>query len=76
LQGHHFLHRLAENEDIVVADLFLDLDIGAVERADGERAIEGELGRKTTFNRPFTRGSASMCAPTALIALMMALARS
>ena len=33
----------AEDEDVVVADLLLDLDVGAVERADGERAVEREL---------------------------------
>ena len=33
----------AEDEDIVVADLLVDLDIGAVERADGQRAVERQL---------------------------------
>ena len=33
----------AEDEDVVVADLLADLDVGAVERADGQRAVEREL---------------------------------
>ena len=33
----------AEDEDVVVADFFEDLDIGSIERADGESAVEGEL---------------------------------
>jgi len=30
----------AEDEDIVGADLLADLDVGTVERADGQRAVE------------------------------------
>ena len=33
----------AEDDDVVVADALLYLDIGAVERADGQRAVEREL---------------------------------
>ena len=33
----------AEDHDVLRADEFADLDVGAVERADGERAVEGEL---------------------------------
>ena len=33
----------AEDEDVLLADMFEHLDIGAVERADGERAVEREL---------------------------------
>ena len=33
----------AEDDDVVVADALLDLDIGAVERADGDRAVQREL---------------------------------
>jgi hypothetical protein len=32
-----------EDEDVLVAHLLADLDVGAVERADGQRAVEGEL---------------------------------
>src|SRR5262252_4789829 len=32
-----------ENEDIIVAYLLLDLNVGAVHRADDERAVESEL---------------------------------
>ena len=35
--------RQAEDEDVLRADMLADLDIGAVERADGERAVEREL---------------------------------
>ena len=33
----------AEDEDVVVADQIVHLDIGAVERADGQRAVERHL---------------------------------
>ncbi len=33
----------AEDEDVVGADFLEDFDVGAVEGADGERAVEGEL---------------------------------
>jgi hypothetical protein len=33
----------AEDEDVVVADLLADLDVGAVVGADGQRAVEREL---------------------------------
>ena len=33
----------AEDEDVVVADMLLDLDIGAVERADGQRAVSANF---------------------------------
>ena len=33
----------AEDEDVVVADTLDDLDIRAVQRADGQRAVQGEL---------------------------------
>ena len=33
----------AEDEDVVVADPLADLDVGAVERADGQRAVERQL---------------------------------
>ncbi len=42
----HFAHLFggeAEDEDIILAHLFHDLDVGAVQRADGERAVKGEL---------------------------------
>ncbi|KAF1853432.1 hypothetical protein Lal_00041062 [Lupinus albus] len=48
----HSRHRLAsdhpgrveaEDEDVVRADMVLDLDVGAVQRADRQRAVEGEL---------------------------------
>ena len=34
---------MAEDKDVLVAHLLADLDVGAVERADGERAVQGEL---------------------------------
>src|SRR5690242_5043380 len=33
----------AEDEDVLVSDMVADFDIGAVERADGKRAIERKL---------------------------------
>ncbi len=39
----HLLGAHAEDEDIVGADVIADFDIGAVERADGERTVEREL---------------------------------
>ena len=33
----------AEDEDVVVADQIADLDVGAVERADGQRAVQRHL---------------------------------
>src|SRR5690606_16545825 len=34
---------VAEDEDVVFADVVVDLDVGAVHRADGERAVECQL---------------------------------
>ena len=39
----HLMRLQPEDEDIVRADVLADLDIGAVERADGQRAVEREL---------------------------------
>jgi len=39
----HLLGGEAEDEDVVVTDDILDFDVGAVEGADGERAVEGHL---------------------------------
>ena len=39
----HLFDGVAEDENIVVADLFADFDIGAVERADGDGSVEGEF---------------------------------
>ena len=39
----HLLGGQAEDEDILGADMLADLDIGAVQRADGERAVERKL---------------------------------
>ena len=39
----HVGHFESEDEDVVVANLLADLNVGTVERADGERAVEGEL---------------------------------
>ena len=37
------LSRHAEQEEVLLADQLADLDVGAVERADGQRAVEREL---------------------------------
>ena len=37
------VRRQAEDEDVVVADALADLDIGAVQRADGQRAVQRQL---------------------------------
>ena len=39
----HFLDGVAENENVFVADFLADFHIGAVERADGDGAVQGEL---------------------------------
>ena len=39
----HLLGGHAEDEDVLPADMLADLDVGAVEGADGERAVEREL---------------------------------
>src|SRR5262249_35462032 len=39
----HLCSSEAEDKHVVVADLLADLDVGAVHRADGEGAVEGEL---------------------------------
>ena len=39
----HLLHGHAEDEDVLGADFLADLDIGAIERSDRERSVEGEL---------------------------------
>ena len=39
----HLVGGEAEQEEVVGANPLPDLDVGAVERADGERAVEGEL---------------------------------
>ena len=39
----HFLRGQAEEEEVFRADFFADFDVGAVESADGERAVHGEL---------------------------------
>ena len=39
----HLVDVHAEDEDVVLADLVSDLDVRAVERADRERAVQGEL---------------------------------
>ena len=36
----NLLDREAEDENILIPDLLADLDVGAVERADGERAVQ------------------------------------
>ena len=41
--GRDLLGGQAEDEDVLRADVLADLDVGAVERADGERAVEREL---------------------------------
>ena len=41
--GRDLLGRQAEDEDVLRADLLADLDVGAVERADRERAIQRQL---------------------------------
>ena len=44
LAPHHHVHRLhAEDRDVFGADMVADLDVGAVERADGQRAVHHEL---------------------------------
>jgi hypothetical protein len=37
------LGRVTEDEDVLGADLFHDLDVRAIQGADGQRAIEREL---------------------------------
>ena len=39
----HLVHGHAEEEEVLGADAFADLHVRAVERADGQRAVEGEL---------------------------------
>ena len=39
----HLRRAHAENKDVVLADVLADLDISAVERADGDGAIERKL---------------------------------
>ena len=39
----HLLGGQAEDDDVVAAHMLEDLDIGAVQRADGERAVQREL---------------------------------
>ncbi len=41
--GLDLVGRQPEDEDILRADMLEDLDIGAVERADGQRAVERQL---------------------------------
>ena len=41
--GFDLLGGQSEDEDVVPAHMFEDLDIGAIQRADGQRAIEREL---------------------------------
>src|SRR5207245_2807665 len=44
LAPHHYIHRLhAEDRDVFDADMIADFDIGAVKRADGQRAVQREL---------------------------------
>ena len=40
---HDLVRPHAEDEDVFVADMIANLDIGAVERADGQRAVERQL---------------------------------
>ena len=42
-QGLDFLDRIAEQEEVLVADRLADLDVGAVERADCHGAVHHEL---------------------------------
>ena len=37
------LDGVAKNEDVVIADFFMDLDVGSIKGADGDGAVEGEL---------------------------------
>ena len=41
--GFDLIGGQSEDEDIVPAHMFEDLDIGAIQRTDGQRAIQGEL---------------------------------
>src|SRR5208337_4471006 len=39
----HLLRRQAEDEDIILADLFEDLHVGTIERADGHGPVKLQL---------------------------------
>ena len=56
LAGGDFVRRHAEDEDIVFAYMVQHFDIGAVQRANGQRAVQGK------FHIARARGFKACCA--------------